>query len=70
MCGLRNNQEGCVIELLCMKWVVERFACVRPLGFMLKGGAEVLPMPLKIMSVSLVQTFKTWQCLHFLKLKI
>lgn len=55
--------------LLCIGQIRDRLL-VSTQGFMMRGGAEVLLVTLKIMSVSLMQTFKTWQCLFFLKLKI
>lgn len=53
-----NTQEGSVATLLHTGQVRERYAGVHPLGFMSRGGVAVVPVTLKIMSVSLMQTFK------------
>lgn len=40
-----------------------------PWGFIQRGGATALQVTLEIMSVSLMQTFRTWLCLPFLEMK-
>lgn len=68
--ALANIQVGSVATLLCTGWIRERYAGVNPLGFMLRGGAAVLPWLWKLCQYPWCRPSKLGSGLPFLKLKI
>lgn len=66
--ALANPQEGLLQHCYACDRLGEKCSW-HPWGFILRGGATALQVTLKIISVSLMQTFRTWLSLPFLKWK-
>lgn len=68
-CSVLSNPQERLLQH-CYAWYrLGEKGSWHPWGFIQRGGATASQVTLEIMSVSLMQTFRTWLCLSFLKWK-